>query len=300
MNTGYVNYQVNFNSKDRINTIDPPNKATFKITDLINLNSRKRAYLSMPYVNIPPTWYNVSAQNNSIIINESTWPVIATLTYTVTIPKGNYNISTFITALTTAMTAQSALFGYALTYGGSYNAGTGQMTLFINPADPTHTFTYTFSDTLNSDLKAFMGFDKSWNSFTLPYPLNQVPPQANSYTNISPNQVNFSSSVPAVYVRCSIFKFDSCYDSSAGSEGDGATGNILQIVPIEGNGFSQIILNGGYEGLENKRVEVSNILNSNITFTLTSDDPNYLVDIGNWDWQGVMMIHYSRENKESR
>lgn len=294
-NTNYVNYEVNINSKDRTNQQDPSYRATFKITDLVNLNSRKRAYISMPYVNIPPTWYNVNSQNNTIIVNESTWPAIAVLTYTVTIPKGNYDVSSFISTLTSAMTAQSLISGYALTYGGSYDNSSGRETINITPADPAHTFSYTFSDSLNTDLKAFMGFGSEWNSLTLPFPLNQIPPQANSYTNVSPDPVNFSASIPAVYVRCSIFRQDSCYDTSDGV--GGSSGDILQIVPILGNGFSQIVLANGYEGIDDRRVEVSNILNSEITFTLTSDDKNFFIDLGPWNWQAVMLIQYSRETK---
>lgn len=292
----YVNYPVNLNSKDRANTQDPSYKATFKIQDLINLNSKKRAYISMPYVNIPPTWKNISSQNNSLIVNESTFPVILVRTYTIRIPVGNYNVADFINALTTAMTAQSLISGYGLTYAGSYNVSTGQETIMISPPDPNHTFSYTFSDTLNTDLKAFMGFDSEFNSLTLPFPLSQSPPQPNNYTIISSDAVNFSGSIPAVYVRCSIYRSDTCYDTSDGNNG-GSSGDILQIVPISGNGFTQIVLDDGYEGIENKRVEVSNILNSNITFTLTSDDNQFFIDLGSWDWQAVMLIQYSRETK---
>jgi hypothetical protein len=291
----YVNYPVIINSKDRLNQQQPSYRASFKVADLINLNSKKRAYISMPYVNIPPTWKNISSQNNSIIVNESTYPTVAVRTYTVSIPVGNYSVADFINALTVAMTVQSAISGYSLTYTGSYNNSTGQETIQITPNDANHTFSYTFSNTLNTDLKAFMGFDGEFNGITLPFPLSQSPPQPNNYTIISPDAVNFSASIPAVYVRCSIYRSDTCYDTSDGL--NGSSGDILQIVPIKGNGYTQIILDNGYEGVENRRVEVTNILNSDITFTLTSDDKNFFVDLGSWNWQAVMMIQYSRETK---
>ena len=293
--TNYVNYSVNINSKDRINAVDPPGIATFKINDLINLNSRKRAYLTMPYVNIPPTWLNVTASNNTVTVHESTWPAIAVLSYLVTIPTGNYAVAGFINALTSAMTSMSAISGYALTYTGSYNASTGLETIQITPANPTHTFTYEFNTTINNDLKPFMGFSSFWNGVGVPFPLNQTPAQPNSYTFISPDVVNFSAVMPAVYVRCSIYRTDTCYDTSDGPGGSG--GDILAIVPITGNAFSQITLLNGYEGIEDKRVEVNNILNSNITFTLTSDDKNFILDTAGWDWQAVLLIEYSRESK---
>ena len=47
-----------------------------------------------------------------------------------------------------------------------------------------------------------------------------------------------------------------------------------------------------------KRILVSNILNSNITFTLTGADSNFPVNLNNYDWQGVLMVQYTVENKK--
>lgn len=298
MQSEIINYPVYFNSADRLNQNDPTYKATFKIQDLVNLNSRKKAYLSMPYVAIPPTFYIITTQNNTITVNETTWPAISVLTYTVTIQPGNYSISDFITILTATMTEQSALFGYALTYGGSYNSATGRMSIFISlPAnDPNHSFSYTFQGS-NVDLKNFMGFNNTFDNITVPFPALLTPPQFN-YSYTSPNPVNFAASLPSIYVRINIFRTDTCYDTSDPGALEGSAGDIIQVVPITSNGFSQTSLLAGYEGIEQKRIQVSNILNSNITFTLTGADNNFPVNLNGYDWQGVLMIQYTSENKK--
>lgn len=291
-----INYPVYFNSADRLNQSDPSYKATFKIQDLINLNSRKKAWLSMPYVTIPPTFNIISNLNNTIIVNESTWPSISIMTYTVTIPPGNYGISDFITALTGAMTTASAASGYGLTYSGVYNSGQGTLTISISGMDPSHTFTWTFLDT-NRDLKNFLGFNNSYDNITVPFPALLTPAQPN-YSYTSPNPVNFSASIPSIYVRINIFRTDTCYDTSDGSRLEGSSGDIIQIVPITSNGFSQATLIEGYQGIDQKRILVSNILNSNITFTLTGADNNFPVNLNGYDWQGVLMVQYTSETKK--
>ena len=298
MQSEIINYPVYFNSADRLNTNDPSYKATFKIQDLINLNSRKKAYLSMPYVTIPPTFYIISNQNNSVIVNESTYPAVSIRTYTATIAPGNYGISDFITALTTSMTNASAISGYGLTYAGTYNAGTGTLTIYISsPAtDPSHTFTYTFLGS-NQDLKNFMGFNNSYDNFTVTFPALLTPAQPN-YSYTSPNPVNFSSTIPSIYVRINIFRTDTCYDTSDPGSTEGSAGDIITIVPITSNGFSQPTLLAGYQGIDQKRILVSNILNSMITFTLTGADNGFPVNLNGYDWQGVLMVQYTSESKK--
>ena len=54
------------------------------------------------------------------------------VSFTVSIPPGNYGITNFITVLTNAMTAASLAQGtYINTYSGSYNQSTGQLTISI-------------------------------------------------------------------------------------------------------------------------------------------------------------------------
>ena len=234
--TQIVNYPVHINSKNRLNHNQSANRSIFKLTDLVTLQSRKKIWLSVPYVFIPPTWLNIWSYNNSLIINEAMYPgYTGVLTYTVTIPPGNYDINTFATALTTAMTNQSAISGYSLTYGYSYNNGTGKLTIFIVGSPGNRTFSYTF---IQNDLKNFLGFDDSYDNLTVPFPPQLTPPQPN-YSYTSPDPVNFQASVPAVYLRASILNSNSTYDTNDPSQ----IGDILRIIPITGGSFSVIQLN---------------------------------------------------------
>lgn len=287
-----TNYQVNINSKDRMNTTSSASTPLFKITDLINIQSKKSIYVSVPFVNIPPTYYNITSTNNSLTVIEATNLYTAPAQWTITIPAGNYSVSNFITALTNAMTAESLANGsYINTYSGNYDPNTGQLTISIG-ANPLKTFTYSF---VENDLKNFIGFNDSYKNLTVPFPTQLSPAQdVNSYT--SPNPVNFTASLPAIYLRCNIWKTDSCYDTSAGNGigGQGGQGDIMKIIPITQNGFNQLTLLS-FEGLENQRVELSpNLLNGFIQFTLTTDNRQNIVDLNGYEWQMSMLIQYSK------
>ena len=64
------NYPVRINSKFRLNPNENNNISYFKITDLININSRKKVYIAVPYANFPGTWYNITSRNNSFTLVE--------------------------------------------------------------------------------------------------------------------------------------------------------------------------------------------------------------------------------------
>lgn len=279
--TGMVNYPIHINSKDRINQQDPTNTVTVTIKDLINERARKKIFLTLNYASIPPTVYNVTSRNNTVIVNEDTIPSTAVVTYTATIPAGNYNISTFITALSGAMTAQSASAGYSNVYTGTYDTVTGQLTISIIGSPANRNFTYTFFNS-NNCLMSFMGFSPEWENITV------VQPSPNFYEFASFDPVNFVVQT-SIYLRCSIWKNDSGYNTS---DSAGAT-NILGIIPIFSNGFSQIVYDLGNQGIPDRKIELSNVLNQNITFTLT-DQNNVLIDLNNYDWQLVLMLQYEK------
>ena len=289
-----VNYPVNINSKDRANLQQSSSIPTFKITDLINIQSRKKIYVSVPYVNIPPTWYNITTANNSLTVIEATNLFTAPATINVTIPPGNYGISDLLTTLTNALTAESLAVGsYVNTYSGSYNSSTGKATISIG-VSAVKTFTFSF---VENDLKNFIGFNDSYNNLTVPFPAQLTPPQnLNSYE--SPNPVNYQSWIPAIYLRCNIWKSDSCYDTSSTNSGQG---DIMKIIPITSNGLSQISTAGGnygYEGIESQRIEISpNLLNGFIQFSLTTEIRKEIVDLNGYEWQMVMLVQYSKDQK---
>lgn len=281
-----VNYPLIINSKNRINQDRPSSSSTFKITDLTNMQSKKNIFVSVPYVHIPPTWYNITSKNNSLTVIEATNLYANPNPLTVSIPPGNYNVNSLMSALTSALTTASiASAVYSNTYTASYNSSTGKMTISIG-VSAVKTFTYEF---VVNDLKNFIGFDNSYNDLTVPFPA-QLTPAQNLNTYESPNPVNFINNIPALYIRSNILKTNSAYDTST----DSLISNVLKIVPITGSGLSEITLNS-YEGLESQRFELTPyIFNSDITFTLTTDDRNNLVDLNGYDWEIILLIQYSK------
>jgi hypothetical protein len=187
------------------------------------------------------------------------------------------------------MTAASAISGYTQTYTSSYNNGTGQLTISMVGAPAGFMIkAYTFKGQ-DQDLKQFMGFNPSNNNFTV---LN---PSA-SYSFTSFNAVNFA--VPdAIYVRCSITKTDTSYDTAI-NQGVGGPSNILRIVPIITNGFSQVVYDD-FNGIPEIRQEISsnNLINNFINFVFTSSNPNFKIDFGGYDWTGTLMVNYSNATK---
>lgn len=280
-----VNYTINLNSKDRLNAIDPSNSPIFIVRDLININSKMKAYLSVPYVTLPPTFYNVDNNNHYLTVIEDTYPLSSDMTYDITIPNGNYSVSNFITALTGAMTAKSATDGYVNVYTGTYDPATGKLTISIVGSPGNRTFTYTFRSGDNKDLKCFMGFNPhDYDGVTVPFPASLTVPQPN-YSYTSPNSVNFTDSVQAIYVRCNISRSTSGYSTENGNSTD-----IMKIVPITNNGFSQSVLSS-FEGMPDQKIKYENFLNNQMSFRLTNQY-NQLIDLQNYDWSMVLLCQY--------
>lgn len=273
-----TNYCININSKDRTNQQDDTNKPSFIIRDLINERGYKKSYLSMPYATFPPTIYNITTKNNTLTVVENTTPVTIALTFVVTIPAGNYNISSFITALTTAMTAQSALFGYVNTYTGTYDGVTGKLTISIVGLPVNRQFTYTLF-TIPTSLMQFLGFNRSYENITVANLTN---------TLTGPFPVNFITQ-SSIFVRCSIWRNNTSYDTSD----QNGSSNIMAQIPITGNGFNQVVYLNGYEGVPDKKIEIENVMNSTVTFFIT-DEYNNLIDMNGWDWQAQLMFQLQK------
>jgi hypothetical protein len=279
------NYQVRLNSKYRINQTQNNNISSFKITDLITANSRKKVYIAIPYANFPGTWYNITSSNNFFQLIEATNTFSGSVAFEVSITPGNYGVSDFITALTSAMTAASLAQGtYNNTYTGTYNNSTGKMTISI-ASSPTKTFTYSFQ---NNGFNKFMGFNDTYINSSVPFPAQLTPAQnLNSYT--SPNPVYFSPL--SLYIRINLLRSDSSYDTATNNNN-----SILKVIPIMSNGLSNIIASGGYawEDLESQRVEITNnIFNGNISFQITDEYGN-LFDFNGYEWDMILQVYYSK------
>jgi len=279
----YENYPIYINSKDRLNPQDPTSQVLIKFTDYINIHSKKNIKISVPYCFIPGTYYNVTDLNHSITYTEFQYPGnLNPQTKTVTIPNGNYDINGFIQAFTNVLTVNSS---YGLTYIGSYNVSTGKLTIALAGNDPNHTFTWTFRGS-NRDLKYFMGFNDSFNNLTVPPPADLSPAQPN-YSYTSPVTINFLASVPAIYLRSTILNSNSVYDTSVNNQ----IGNILKVFPITGGPFSAIEYQA-YE-VEHERLQcTNNIMNTQVMFTLTTEDPTEIIDLNGYDWQFEVLVQF--------
>ncbi len=284
-----LNYNVYIDSKYRLDKNSSTSLSTFKVEDLINLNSKRKAYISMPYAVLPPTIANIWSVNNTLTVTEDANPPVSPSTFTVTIPKGNYNVNSFIVALTTALTTASTAFGYSNTYNGAYDSDTGKLTISLVGNPGNRTFTYTFLGD-NLDLHGFLGFNSTYDNISVPFPADLIPAQPN-YSYTSPNVVNFANALASIYIHCNIFRQNACYDISENNSGD-----ILKIINVSSNGFSSVVLDNGFQGLPDQKIEINNIFNSIIFFRITNQ-LNQIIDLDGWNWQGTILVQYSSEIK---
>lgn len=108
---------------------------------------------------IPFTYYTVNSNNNTFLLTDS-----VVTNATVTIPVGNYNATTFITAIQAALLVASPTLVYTATYNGT----TGKLT-FTNNAGGVTTFTFTFgssTDNGTTNPRLLMGFNAGANTST--------------------------------------------------------------------------------------------------------------------------------------
>jgi hypothetical protein len=112
-------------------TVTPHRQSTVAVTSLI----------------IPHSWYNIRTPYNTFQINES----LGAITYTVTIPEGNYTVTLMDTAIEQSMTSASASSGNGYTFTASTNTSTGKLTLVAIGLTGSETVTMSF------DLTPFNG-----------------------------------------------------------------------------------------------------------------------------------------------
>lgn len=285
--TTLVNYYVNLNSKDRLNRDQTsPSDFAIQIKDIINLKSRKLVYVCPIRACIPPTWYIVNQYNNTMMIVENTVPSTIAKLYTVTLTQGNYDVNTFMSAFTSAMTAQSAILGYAQTYSATYSNITGKIT--ITNANPLN-FTFTFVlGMAGDDLGAFLGFSAKWANTGYLNP--------NTGFIVSPDVVDFTTAIPAIYIRSNLYRIGTGYDTSQGvinfdGSALGASSDILAIINVTQNGFQNVIYDNS-ESVPDRRVKVIEPFNQFLQLKLTSDDYNQIINLNGSDWCLTLLFQY--------
>jgi hypothetical protein len=113
--------------------------------------------LKVVSASIPFTYYTFNSNNNTFTLTESEGGGAQT----VTIPPGNYNVTTFITAAETALEAASTAAGNNNAYTVTYSGTTGKLT-FVNDAGGVNTFTLTFGSSTDNGLtnpRFLLGFN---------------------------------------------------------------------------------------------------------------------------------------------
>ena len=138
---------IKLNSSDR----DSGNSSDFTINIPQHLRSRR---LRLAYASIPISWYNINSTNNKIYFQENgiSTNIIAT------IPVGNYNNSTFPSAIETAMNA--------VTTGGIYNTYSVIIDTITNKMDVSASNPWRFYNSVDkstypNNTHKVMGFDNS-------------------------------------------------------------------------------------------------------------------------------------------
>lgn len=134
----YEYVEIQFDSLNAFNTPDASysslNWPLFNMEQVQNI-----AAIKIIAADIPFTYYTFNSNNNTFLLTESDGGGATT----VTIPVGNYNSTTFITAAQTALgTASANSHAYTITYSST----TGKFT-FTSNAGTTKTFTLTFGTT---------------------------------------------------------------------------------------------------------------------------------------------------------
>jgi hypothetical protein len=156
------------------------------------------AGIKITQVEIPFSWYVFNSKNNTFLLNVAG----ACTNALVTIPVGNYNSTTLITALTTALNTAlySQGFGgtlmWSVTFSGASSVpNTGKFTFVLNSLVSTAT-SFTFgdsSDTGNTNPRLFLGFGPGVNTATFVSGTGMVLTAPNANLLSGPNYLYLNS-----------------------------------------------------------------------------------------------------------
>jgi len=140
-----------------------------------NMNLSNIAALKVISAEIPFSYYVFNSTNNTFILTEAVGgPRV------VTIPVGNYTVSTFITALEAALNAASAT---ASMYTVTVSSTTGKITVTSNGGPFTFTFGTSPTDAGITNPRLWMGFNAGSISSTI---------VGGSQTIVAPNVFNLT------------------------------------------------------------------------------------------------------------
>ena len=280
LTTQNVNYWVDIHSIHRINKNEPNGQITIKIEDFININSQSPVYVSVPFVHISPTIYNISnyTGNNTITIEETDETIPESRQYNIILPDGNYNLNNFVALFETLLNFNSISSGYGWVYAITYDALTGKLTIENTDNDVQHILKIKKPLNKNFNYLQFLGISKHSQVLNDEW-------TENSYFWTSPDVVDFTN-ITAIYLRSNLFR-NQTYETLPNSQG--RSSDIIQVVPIEGNGFTVSKIH--IEDVSTQKIRVDKPFKSYIKFFLTSEDENFKIDIKG-DWNLALLVNY--------
>jgi hypothetical protein len=179
----------------------------FSVPNLIHAEDDIEYILfSIPYAVIPNSYYIVNDSNNRLVITENS------ITTTYTLANGNYNASTFRTAILALLPSPR--------WGCSLNSITNKFTFtnttysFTFGATSTIDFIIGFSDAISSSLVSLV------NTLTMPRVCNFMP-------------------LPRICIRC----YQLAHSVVASANVSGSTGDVLITVPNNAVANGQMVFN---------------------------------------------------------
>lgn len=278
-----VNYWVDIHSIHRINKNEPYGNLTFKIDDLININSQSPVFLSVPHVHLSPTIYNISdyTGNNYITVRETDETIPETREFNIILDDGNYNLNNFIPIFQQKLNFSSGALGFGWTYTITYDSLTGKMYIENNSQDVLQKITIKMPDNKRLNYLQFLGVSKHSQILNSTW-------TNNNYFWISPDVVDFTN-ITSIYLRGNLWR-NQTYETLEDSKGRAS--NIMQVIPVTGNGFSVSGIH--MENISTQKLRVDKPFKSYIKMFLTTDDENFRVDIRG-DWSLSLLVNYDEE-----
>lgn len=264
--------------------------------NLIQKNEGDRMQLTMQEASIAYTFYQTELYNNSFMLTErlGTDPPVYRL---ISVPIGNYNLETFVAALTVALNGITtfSLFVWTVTHIPATNLLVYVATV-INPA-VVCTAEFNFNSTAVNEIAGFdiresmhelMGFPQD-SVITL----TQVNP-AVPLTCTSTLPITMSGGVTNLYVTLQ----NSCSNFGQSRTGEAnifSGSNILAKIPIPNPPFSTLYF---YDINSNFATIIDNTYLDNLTLTLFND--RFTAIEPRKDWTFTIKIDILQESSKNR
>ena len=211
-----------------------------------------RSYISVVSAQIPVSFYTINATNNSLTYTLGTQ-------YTITIPVGNYNATSLISAIISAFATMS------ITMAISINKLTGKLTFSATASN----FSFIYSSTSIMIVLGFIKITEVSSSFILTahYPLNLL-------------------GIKVISVKSSILAISAYTSETLGFS------NTLSTIPVDMPSFNLVSYVSNND-LDKHILRVKHI--DAIDISLMDENENY-IDFNNIDWTLTLCLSIERED----